>query len=231
MSWKKIINSEFEKEYFKEGIVNKLKNEYKKYIIFPQKNDIFNAFNFNYNKLKVIILGQDPYHSLNFKYDNKGEKIEIPTMDGIAFSTQGINRPPSLSNIFEEIKNEYIDYKIPETNDLNYWRDQGILLLNTVLTVRRGEPSSHSGKIGWEQFTSNIIKKITLDHKNLVFLLWGKNAKKQKINITNNNHLILESSHPSPFSYHISFKKNDHFKKTNEFLNKNNKIPINWQTK
>lgn len=231
MGWSEILKSEFEKEYFKEGIINRLRNEYKKYIVFPEKNDIYNAFMFNYNKLKVIIVGQDPYHSLNFKYDDNGEKIEIPTMDGLAFSTQGVNRPPSLSNIFKELKNEYSDYKIPETNDLSSWKEQGILLLNTVLTVRRGEANSHSKRIGWEQFTSNIIQKITSDHKNLVFLLWGKNAKKQKTNIVDNNHLILESSHPSPFSFHLSFKGNNHFKKTNEFLNKNNKIPINWQTK
>lgn len=231
-TWQNILNEEFNKKYFKGEIVENLKKEYDNHTIFPLNEDLFNAFSFDYKKLKVVILGQDPYYTMNYKYNDQNEKVDIPTMHGLAFSTLGINRPPSLNNIFKELAQEYKDYSIPETNDLTYWKNQGVLLLNVVLTVRKGEANSHSKKIGWEKFTSNIIKKITSDHENLVFLLWGKNAKEQKPHIMKQeNHLILESSHPSPFSYNISFKENNHFIETNRYLNERNKIPINWQTK
>jgi uracil-DNA glycosylase len=224
-SWDIILEKEFNKRYFNE-IINNLREEYKKYTIYPDKKNLFKAFDFDYNKLKVVIIGQDPYHSINYTSEGK----EIPTMHGLAFSTLGTNTPPSLLNIFKELKQEYIDFEIPKTNNLVKWKDQGILLLNMVLSVRKGEAASHSNKIGWEHFTQNIIKEISRDKNNIVFMLWGKHAKKIKDYINNEeNHLILESSHPSPFSYHISFKGNNHFIKANNYLNKYKKMPINWQ--
>jgi uracil-DNA glycosylase len=164
--------------------------------------------------LKVVIIGQDPYHG-------KGQA------NGLSFSVEkNIKIPPSLKNIFIELKNNYPEYKYSD-GDLSRWANQGVLLLNSILTVRKSEPGSHSN-IGWEKFTDFVIKNISSEKRNVVFLLWGKYAQSKRRLIDENKHLILKSSHPSPFSAHKGFFKNYHFKKTNQYLLLNDLNEINW---
>lgn len=212
-SWDNILQDEYTKDYFKK-LVLFVRNEYRTKKIFPKANDIFNALKYtDYNDVKVVILGQDPYH-------NEGEA------HGLAFSVQeNVKLPPSLVNIFEELEND-LGIKCQKGN-LEDWAKQGVLLLNTVLTVEKNKPNSHKNK-GWEIFTDRIIQLLNEKEEPLVFLLWGNNARNKKYLITNKHHLILESSHPSPFSYHYGFKGSKPFSKTNEFLRKNNKEEIKW---
>ncbi|MDD3048816.1 MAG: uracil-DNA glycosylase [Bacilli bacterium] len=211
--WDDILSSEYQKDYFKKLVVF-VKEEYKNKIIYPKANDIFNALKYtNYKDIKVVILGQDPYHG-------EGEA------QGLAFSVkEDIKLPPSLKNIFKELKT---DLNIERNKgSLEDWTKQGILLLNTVLTVEKDKPNSHKNK-GWEIFTDKIIELINEKDTPVVFILWGNNAKTKKHLITNNKHLILESSHPSPFSYTYGFQNSKPFSKTNDFLIKNNQNKINW---
>lgn len=213
-SWKKILNSEFKKEYFN-SLVSFLKDEYKNNIIYPPGKKIFSSFDYcPFNKVKVVIIGQDPYHGIN-------------QANGLCFSVnKEIKIPPSLFNIFKEIKND-VGIDIPDHGDLEGWAIQGVLLLNSILTVRKNLPGSHSNK-GWEIFTDKVISIISKNKNNIVFLLWGNYAKSKLKNIDRNKHLILTSSHPSPFSANNGFFNSFHFSKTNNYLKKNNIREIKW---
>ena len=214
-SWENKMKKEFEKDYF--SILNQfLKQEYKEQTIFPEKKLIFNALNsIPFNKVKVVIIGQDPYHG-------KGQA------HGLSFSvTEGIKTPPSLVNIFKEIES---DLKINNhgKRDLTKWAKQGVLLLNATLTVRENTAGSHQNK-GWEQFTDQIISTISEERKDLVFLLWGKFAQNKVKLIDKKKHHILMSSHPSPLSSYRGFLGCKHFSECNNILKRENKKEINWQ--
>ncbi len=213
--WDEKIGQEFEKEYYLK-LRNFLKEEYASHTVFPDMYDLFSALKATpYSKVKVVILGQDPYH-------------EPGQAHGMAFSVKpGVQLPPSLLNMYKEINSEF-GYPIPKTGYLLKWAEQGVLLLNTVLTVRNGEANSHQNK-GWENFTDEIIRQLNARRDGIVFLLWGNNAKKKKELITNPQHLILETVHPSPLSASKGFMGCGHFKKANEFLISNLKSPIDWQ--
>ncbi len=213
--WDEKIGREFEKEYYLK-LRNFLKEEYSSHTVFPDMYDLFSALKATpYSKVKVVILGQDPYH-------------EPGQAHGMAFSVKpGVQIPPSLLNMYKEINSEF-GYPIPKTGYLMKWAEQGVLLLNTVLTVRSGEANSHQNK-GWEIFTDEIIRQLNARRDGIVFLLWGNNAKKKKELITNHQHYILETVHPSPLSASRGFMGCGHFKKANEFLISNLKSPIDWQ--
>lgn len=213
--WDKALEREFESDYFK-GIKNFIDSEYKSRTVYPPREDIFNAFKMTpLEEVKAVILGQDPYHE-------KGQA------HGLAFSTpDGRPIPRSLKNIFKEIETEY-SYPIPESGCLESWAAQGVFLLNTVLTVREGEANSHSD-CGWQTFTDNVIKILNEQNQPIVFLLWGKQAEKKKEFLNNPNHLVLITSHPSPFSARRGFFGSYHFKKANEFLRENGMDEIDWR--
>ena len=215
--WDEKIEREFEKEYYLK-LRNFLKEEYTSHTVFPDMYDLFSALKATpYSKVKVVILGQDPYH-------------EPGQAHGMAFSVKpGVQIPPSLLNMYKEINLEF-GYPVPKTGFLMKWAEQGVLLLNTVLTVRSGEANSHQNK-GWEIFTDEIIRQLNARRDGIVFLLWGNNAKKKKELITNPQHYILETVHPSPLSASRGFMGCGHFKKANEFLISNLKSPIDWQIK
>lgn len=204
--WDEILAEEFEKEYYLK-LREFLIQEYKTQKIYPSKYDIFHALELTpYAQVKVVILGQDPYHEPNQAH-------------GLSFSVKkGVRKPPSLVNIFKEL---YSDLQIEPAKDgfLEPWAKQGVLLLNTVLTVREGQANSHKGK-GWEQFTDKIIQLLNEREQPIVFILWGANARAKKKMITNQQHCILESPHPSPLSAHNGFWGCKHFSKTNDFLGK-----------
>jgi uracil-DNA glycosylase len=214
-TWAKILKSEFEKDYFKE-LKSRLDDLYLKKTCYPTKENIFSSFrNCTFNSLKVVILGQDPYHGIN-------------QANGLAFSVnKGQNLPPSLNNIFKEISID-MNTTVRNNGDLIDWSKQGVLLLNSVLTVEDGKPGSHS-KIGWEKFTDEVIRTISKEKSNIVFMLWGSFAKKKEKLIFNNNHLILKSGHPSPLSANRGFWfGNKHFSRCNRFLKENNSNEIKW---
>lgn len=211
--WDVVLKDEFKKEYFKNlGIF--VKSEYKSKRIFPEYKDIFNALRYtDYDQVKVVILGQDPYHG-----DMEAH--------GLSFSVkEGVKMPPSLANIFKEL---YSDLGIKRTKtDLTDWALEGVLLLNSIMTVVRDTPLSHKGK-GWEIFTDKIIEKLGEREEPMVFILWGSYARSKKELIKNKKHLILESVHPSPLSANRGFFGSKPFSKTNEFLEKNGMEKINW---
>ena len=214
-SWKEVLGEEFKKPYFK-GIADHLKTEKEQgKIIYPAGSNIFHAFDATpFDQVKVVILGQDPYH---------GPK----QAHGLSFSVQkGVPPPPSLVNIFKELK-EDVGMPIPSHGNLEHWARQGVLLLNASLTVRAGEPMSHA-KIGWHTLTNTAIQKISDEKEGVVFLLWGKFAQEKKALINEKKHLILTSAHPSPLSAHAGFFGNRHFSKTNAYLVKKGKDPIDW---
>lgn len=213
--WKDLLDDEFNKEYY-QTLRNFLTNEYKTKTIYPDKYDIFNALHFtSYKDIKVVILGQDPYHGPCQAH-------------GLSFSVNpGIKIPPSLLNIYKELNSDLGCY-IPNNGYLKKWADQGVLLLNTSLTVRAGEANSHKS-IGWEIFTDRIISLVNEKEDPVVFLLWGNNAIKKKNLITNKKHLILTSAHPSPLSASRGFFGSKPFSKINNFLISVNKKPIDWQ--
>ena len=214
-SWDDYLKEEFNKEYFKD-LLNFINTEYKEKEIYPPKNEVFNAFRYTpYDKVKVVILGQDPYHG-------EGEA------EGLSFSVKNnIKRPPSLQNIFKEIESD-LGIKMSNNNSLIPWAKQGVLLLNAVLTVIKDNPASHSKK-GWETFTDDVIKIINNKKDPVVFILWGNFARSKKKLITNSIHYVIESPHPSPFSAYNGFFGSKPFSKTNKFLKENNIEPINWQ--
>ena len=209
-SWKKVLKSEFEKEYFQELAVF-IKSEYENEQIFPPGSLIFNAFNLTpFDEVKVVMLGQDPYHGLGQAH-------------GLAFSVRDeVQKPPSLQNIFKELKND-LDVEIADSGDLSKWATQGVFLLNSVLTVRQSRPGSHAKK-GWEVFTDNVIKILSEQKENLVFLLWGNYARAKKEMIDSTKHLILEA----PFSADKGFFGCKHFSKTNVYLGEHKISKINW---
>lgn len=213
--WKDLLEDEFNKEYY-QTLRSFLINEYKTKTIYPDKYDIFNALHFtSYKDIKVVILGQDPYHGPGQAH-------------GLSFSVNpGIKIPPSLLNIYKELNSDLGCY-IPNNGYLKKWADQGVLLLNTSLTVRAGEANSHKS-IGWEIFTDKIISLVNEKEYPVVFLLWGNNAIKKKNLITNKRHLILTSVHPSPLSASRGFFGSKPFSKINNFLISINKKPIDWQ--
>lgn len=215
-TWKDILNAEFTQEYFK-TISTQLSKAYEESEIFPPKKDIFNAFEFcPLDKTKVVLLGMDPYHG-------KGQA------HGLSFSVrQGVKIPPSLRNIFKEINSD-IGIVPPTTGYLASWANQGVLLLNSALTVKSGEPGSHI--LLWEQFTKNILKHLNSEDRPLVFLLWGSFAKSKKCLLNNPKHLILEAAHPSPLSAYNGFFGCKHFSSTNEFLSANGIEQIDWSIK
>lgn len=212
-NWDNILKDEYNKDYFKR-LRSFLKKEYSTKICYPKKEEIFNALKYtNYEDVKVVILGQDPYHGENEAH-------------GFCFSVRNaVRRPPSLNNILKEL---YDDLKIVrKENELTSWAEQGVLLLNSVLTVVKDTPLSHRG-IGWEEFTDSIIKKINEKDSTVVYILWGSYARSKKYLITNPKHYVIESAHPSPLSANKGFFGSKPFSKTNEILIKNNMKPINW---
>ncbi len=212
-SWKEFLNSEFSKPYFKE-LSNFLHEEYENKTIFPKKELVFRAFATDLNDVKVVILGQDPYHTPG-------------AAEGLAFSVPNSQPiPPSLINIYKEIDSD-IGHHANPTGHLKNWQEQGVLLLNTVLTVEAHKAGSHRGK-GWETFTTEVIKYLNDNRPHLVFLLWGRDARNKKALIDTKKHLVLEAPHPSPLSAYSGFFGCKHFSKCNEFLIKNNEDPIDW---
>ncbi len=214
-SWYQILKPEFESQNYK-NLEKFLGEEYSKYTVYPVAENIFSALNFvPFDQVKVVIIGQDPYHEPN-------------QANGLCFSVEkGVKIPPSLANIYKEIQDD-IGCTIPRTGDLSPWARQGVLLLNSVLTVRKGVANSHKNK-GWEQITSKIIEKLNQREKPLVFMLWGKNAQEIGASIDRTKHLVLTASHPSPLSAYSGFFGCKHFSKANKFLQKTGQIPINWQ--
>lgn len=213
--WLEAIGDEFHKDYYRK-LYNFVKDEYNHYVIYPKAEDLFNAFHFTpLSKVKVVIIGQDPYHGENQAH-------------GLCFSVQPeVAIPPSLVNIYKEL-NDDLGCKIPNNGYLKEWADQGVLLLNTVLTVRAHQAASHQGK-GWEQFTDAVIQAVNAQDRPIVFILWGRPAQMKKKMLTNPKHLILEAPHPSPLSSYRGFFGSKPFSKTNEFLVAHGEEPINWQ--
>ena len=213
-SWKEGLKAEFKKPYFIE-LIDFVKTEYRTQTVFPPGKEIFRAFDCaDFDKVKVVIIGQDPYHG-------PGQA------NGLCFSVRdGVPMPPSLKNIFKEIQND-LGKPIPKSGDLERWANQGVLLLNATLTVRASSPGSHQKK-GWEQFTDAVIKEISDKKSNVVFLLWGAYAQKKGEIIDRTRHLVLMSAHPSPFSADRGFFGNKHFSKTNEYLKSKGLTEIDW---
>ena len=215
--WDLVLKEEIEKEYFQK-ILLEIKKEYEKNTIYPKKEEIFKAFRkTSYDGTRVVILGQDPYPG-----ENQAE--------GLSFSVKkGIPKPKSLQNIFKEL-NDDLGCEIPEHGSLLSWAEEGVLLLNAVLTVEANKPASHKF-IGWERFTDEVIKKLNEKEEPVIFILWGNFARNKKQFITNSNHYIIESAHPSPLSAYNGFFGSKPFSKTNEILKIKKLKPINWQIK
>ena len=212
--WQDLLEEEFQKEYY-QNLRKFLISEYKNKTIYPPKKDVFNAFRLNYKDVKVVILGQDPYHGPNQAH-------------GLAFSVnKGVKVPPSLINIYKEL-NDDLGCFIPNNGFLEDWAKQGVLLLNTVLTVRAHEANSHRN-MGWEHFTDKIISLLNAKNDPIVFILWGNPSIAKRNLITNKIHYIITSPHPSPLSAFRGFFGSKPFSKTNDFLKSVNKSPINWQ--
>lgn len=213
--WKDALSEEFHNPYYNE-LKNFIQQEYNTHPVFPKEDDLFNAFSFTpLREVKVVILGQDPYHG-------EGQA------HGLCFSVQKeVKIPPSLVNIYKELEHDLGCY-VPNNGYLEKWAKQGVLLLNTVLTVRAHTPLSHQGK-GWEQFTDAVIRKVNEQDRPIVFILWGKPAQMKKKMLTNPKHLIIEGPHPSPLSAYRGFFGSKPFSKTNEFLKSQGMKPIDWQ--
>lgn len=213
-SWKSLLAEEFEKPYF-ESLVAFVKQEYQNYTVYPPGKQIFAAFDHcSLDDLKVVIIGQDPYHGAGQAH-------------GLCFSVaEGVRIPPSLQNIFKELESD-VGKKIPTSGNLEHWAKQGVLMLNATLTVRSRNAGSHQNK-GWEEFTDAIIQKISAQKQELVFLLWGAYAQLKGAVIDREKHLVLESAHPSPFAAHRGFFGNKHFSQTNAYLERKGKTPIRW---
>ena len=214
-SWKSRLSDEFEKDYFVR-LSEFVKEEYRSNTIYPPGNLIFNAFNLcPFDKVKAVIIGQDPYHGPGQAH-------------GLCFSVrEGIDFPPSLVNIYKEIESD-LGYKVSGTGNLERWASQGVLLLNATLTVRAHMAASHQRK-GWEEFTDSVINILNREKKNLVFFLWGAYAQKKGESIDRSKHLVLESVHPSPLSASRGFFGNKHFSRCNDYLIQNGIEPIDWR--
>jgi uracil-DNA glycosylase len=213
-SWKRHLSGEFEKDYFIK-LTDFVRSEYSQYTIFPPGKLIFNAFNLcPFDKTNVVIIGQDPYHG-----DGQAHGLCFSVNDGVAF-------PPSLVNIFKEIRDD-IGKEPPKTGNLTHWAEQGVLLLNATLTVRAHQAGSHQRR-GWEEFTDAAIRALNDDRENLVFILWGAYAQKKGAFIDRHRHLVLSSAHPSPLSAYHGFFGNHHFSLTNQYLRDHGKPEIDW---
>lgn len=214
MTWREVMKDYLSSENYKK-LQKRVNDEYKNYQVFPPKQLVYNAIKLTaYDDVKCVIIGQDPYH-------DDGQAM------GLSFSVpRGIDIPPSLKNIYKEINKEF-GYPIPNTGDLTAWAEQGVLMLNAVLTVRAHQPASHKN-LGWEECTDEIIRAVNQKDVPVVFMLWGNFAKQKAKLITNPKHLVLSSGHPSPLSVRY-FEGNNHFKKCNEFLKKNWMTPIDWR--
>lgn len=214
-SWDTFLQEEYKKEYFKK-LMDFVKEEYKTKTIYPKQNEVFNAFRYtDFENLKVVILGQDPYHGPN-------------QAEGLSFSVSNeVLKPPSLKNIFKELESD-LGIPFPEANSLKPWAKEGVLLLNAVLTVQEHTPTSHKDK-GWETFTDNVIRIINEKQEPVVFILWGSYARNKKSLITNTMHYVIESPHPSPFSAYNGFFGSKPFSKTNEFLKSKGLKEIDWR--
>ena len=215
--WLSVLEGEFEKQYMKDLKLFLLREKEAGYTIFPKGADIFNAFNHTpFSKVKVVILGQDPYHG-----DGQAH--------GLSFSVKkGVKVPPSLKNMYKELETDIEGFKTPDHGELTQWADQGVLLLNATLTVRAHEPGSHQGR-GWEAFTDQAISQLSAQKTGLVFLLWGKYAQNKSILIDEKKHTVLKSAHPSPFSAYNGFFDSKPFSKTNAVLTGRGEEPVNWQ--
>ena len=216
MQWKQAIGNEKTKPYFRQ-ILQYINEERKLgHEIYPNNEDIFNAFRYTeFDAVKVVILGQDPYH-------------DVGQAHGLAFSVkQGVAIPPSLRNIYKELSQDLSDFVIPNHGCLTHWADEGVLLLNNVLSVRAHSPDSHRD-IGWETFTDYVVEVLNNQRDNLVFLLWGASAQKKGARIDKNRHLVLKAPHPSPLSANRGFLGCRHFSKTNQYLIEHNIKPIDW---
>jgi len=215
-SWEEILKDEFDKTYFQHVVAFLKAEKASGKIIYPPGSLIFNSFKQTpFSNVKVVIIGQDPYHNPRQAH-------------GLCFSVpDGIAKPPSLLNIFKELKND-LGIPIPENGNLTKWASQGVLLLNASLTVRQNEPGSHS-QIGWLQFTDQVIKKVSDEKEGIVFLLWGKFAQEKQALIDETKHFVLKAAHPSPLSANNGFFGCKHFSKTNELLIKQHKIPVDWK--
>ena len=215
--WDEILKPIWESPGF-HNFMNIIKEKYKENTCFPEYNNIFNALKLTpYSKVKVVILGQDPYHGVGEAH-------------GLSFSVQdGIKKPPSLKNIFKELHDD-LGFDEPESGNLENWAKEGVLLLNSVLTVEKDKAASHKD-LGWNLFTDHIIKLLNQKETPIVFILWGNFAKSKKVFITNKKHLVLESVHPSPFSVYNGFFGSKPFSKTNNFLIKTGQTPIDWNLK
>ena len=213
--WLNFLKSEFEQNYFIQ-LQTQLNKAIQSGLVYPPQNLIFNAFNLcQFNQLKVVIIGQDPYHGFN-------------QANGLSFSVSpGIRIPPSLKNIFKELSTDIPSFHTPKHGDLSTWAKEGVLLLNAILTVEANQPGSHK-KLGWETFTNAIIKKLSEQHNNLVFMLWGNYAITKEQLIDSNKHLILKAAHPSPLARGAFFGCK-HFSKANNYLKNHQKAEINWQ--
>ena len=213
-SWAKQLQAEFDKEYFA-TLTAFVRNAYLTKTVFPKPTDLFSAFRLStFEKVRVVILGQDPYHGIGQAH-------------GLSFSVrEGVTIPPSLKNIFKEIASD-IGTEAPASGNLERWAEQGVLLLNATLTVESELPASHQGQ-GWETFTDAVIKKISNEKENVVFLLWGKYAQAKTSLIDSNKHLVLTAPHPSPFSAYTGFFGSKHFSQTNAYLEKHGHSPIVW---
>ncbi len=213
-SWKEVLSDEFDKPYFMR-LVDFVKHEYATGVVYPPGNKIFNAFNLcPFDKVKVVLLGQDPYH-------------EPGQAHGLCFSVNdGVPFPKSLINIFKEIKDD-VGVDVPVSGNLTRWAEQGVLLINSTLTVRRGSAGSHQGQ-GWEEFTDAVIRVLNEKRDGLVFILWGSYAQKKASFIDQGRHCVLKSAHPSPLSAYRGFFGCRHFSKTNEYLVNKGESPINW---
>ena len=212
--WKNALAEEFEKQYFK-NLWEKVSEEYKTNEIFPPEEDVFNAFNYTpLSKVKCVIIGQDPYHNVGQAH-------------GLCFSVKPeVAIPPSLVNIYKELHDD-VGFEIPDNGYLEKWANQGILMLNTVLTVRAHEANSHKG-LGWEKFTDAVIKVLNEQDRPIVYLLWGAPAQKKAAKVDNLKHLLLKAPHPSPLSSYRGFFGCKHFSKANQFLVENGMEPIDW---
>lgn len=213
--WDKILKYEYQKDYFKK-LMKDIENEYKINTIYPKKEEIFNAFKYtDFDQIKIVIIGQDPYHGEN-------------EAQGLSFSVnEGVKIPPSLRNIFKELHSD-LGYNIPKSGSLIKWAQEGVLLLNSILTVEKDKPLSHQ-KYDWEIFTDAVISKINKKETPVVFLLWGNYARSKKRLITNKNHYIIESTHPSPFSANRGFLGSKPFSKANNYLISKKISPVNFK--
>jgi uracil-DNA glycosylase len=216
-SWKKVLEDEFEKDYMKDLKSFLQKEKETGHIIYPRGNLIFNAFNHTpFDKVKVVLLGQDPYHGKDQAH-------------GLSFSVKkGIPPPPSLKNIYKELETDIPGFRSPAHGELTKWADQGVLLLNAALTVRARDPGSHQNK-GWEEFTNHVIRTLSEQRSGLIFLLWGKFAQSKSELIDSKKHYILKAAHPSPYSAYNGFFGCRHFSKANEILERNGNTPVDWQ--